>query len=388
MNALRQRAWLVAVLFAFGLTGCGGPDVGVTKEEIRIGTWAPLSGPVSRLGAVARGMDAYFQSVNEEGGIHGRRVRLIIKDDAFDPARTPEVVKQLVEEDRVFAICGGVGTESGLSVKSYLANKFIPWVNPGSGSRVWTTPTQAYIFSIFPSYVTEGRMLAWHGVKELKAEKVGLFYQNDSFGREGQEGVNQGLRDVKQELVVSVPYEISDQDLASHAQKLKEAEVDTVALWAVPSKAALLLQEFEKLDFHPKLLASQVLADPAMFELAGDAWEGAVVATGLPNPSSDEPGVVRARELMAKYGGGEPLGNYEMMGMTWGQLLAEGMRQAGPELTRVRLIYTLENLSGWSDNFLGTAINFSPENHHGFNAIRLMKAEDGKYVYLTDWLEP
>jgi hypothetical protein len=75
------------------------------------------------------------------------------------------------------------------------------------------------------------------------------------------------------------------------------------------------------------------------------------------------------------------------MGMTWGELLAEGMRQAGPDLTRVRLIYTLENLSGWSDNFLGTAVNFSPESHHGFNAIRLMKAEDGKYVYLTDWLE-
>jgi ABC-type branched-subunit amino acid transport system substrate-binding protein len=388
MKATEQRGVLLAVvLSAFWLSACGGPDIGVTDEEILIGTWAPMTGPAASLGAIAVGMDAYFKYVNDEGGIHGRKLKLIIKDDGYDSSRTPEIAKQLVEEDKVFAICGGVGTSSCMAVKDYLATKWIPWVNPGSGSRVWTSPTQAYIFSVFPSYVTEGRILARHAAEELKAEKVGLFFQDDSFGREGQEGVSLGLGDAQKGLAVAVPYGRNDEDFSTHAQKFKDAEVDAVVLWSTPSKAGALIEEFKKLEFQPKLLASQVLADPVMFDLAGDAWEGAVVATGVPDPNSDEPGVVRAREIMGKYAPETPVGTYALMGMSWADVLAEGIRQAGPDLTRVRLIYTLERLESNGDNILGKAIQFSPENHHGFNAVRLLKAEGDKYVYLTDWIE-
>ncbi len=169
----------------------------------------------------------------------------------------------------------------------------------------------------------------------------------------------------KKKIAVAVPHSISEEDLSTHAQKFKDAEVDTVILLANPVKAALLLDEFEKLDFRPKLLGTEILADPLMFELAGEMWEGAVVATGVPDPNSDEPGVVEAREILAKYRSGESLGTFTLMGISWAQLLAEGIRQAGEDLTRVRLIYALESLT-YSDNVLGVTYEFTPRSHHGF----------------------
>ncbi|HEX9725898.1 MAG TPA: ABC transporter substrate-binding protein [Vicinamibacteria bacterium] len=383
----RHGVLLGMMLSLCWLAACGGPDIGVTNEEILIGTWAPVTGPSSAMNTIARGIDAYVQHVNEQGGIHERTIRLIVKDDGYDPSRTPEVVRQLVEEDRIFALVGGIGSASCLSVKDYLANEFIPWVNPGSALRQWVVPTNGYVFSILPSYLTEARILAHHAATELAAEKVGLFYRDDAFGREGQEGVTLGLGDVRKKLGVAESYALGSSDFAASAQKFKDAEIDTVILWSTPSEAAALIGEFEKLEYTPKLLATQVLADPVMFELVGEAWEGAVVATGVPDPDSDEPGVQRAREIMNRYAPDAPFGSYALMGLSWAEVLVEGLRQAGPELTRVRLIYALENLEPSADNFLGRPIQFSPESHHGFSAVRLMRAEGGKYVYISEWID-
>jgi branched-chain amino acid transport system substrate-binding protein len=383
----RHGVLLGMVLSLCWLAACGGPDVGVTSEEILIGTWAPETGPESALNTIARGIDAYVQQVNEQGGVHDRKIRLIVKDDGYDPTRTPEVVRQLVEEDRVFAIVGGIGSASCLAVKDYLANEFIPWVNPGSALRQWVVPVNGYVFSILPSYVTEARVLAHHAATEMGAEKVGFFYQDDAFGREGQEGVSLGLEDEKKKLSLSEAYTAGSSDIAAIAQKFKDAEMDTVILFSAPAPAAALIEEFQKLEYTPQLVATQVLADPIMFDLVGEAWEGAVVATGVPDPDSDEPAVQRGREIMSRYAPDAPFGSYALMGLSWAELLVNGLREAGPELTRVRLIYALENMETGPDNFLGHPIHFSPESHHGFSAVRLMKAEGGKYVYISDWIE-
>lgn len=397
---LTQRIVLlaVAVVCVAFFTACGDPEVGVTKGEIKIGTWAPLTGPATHLGGSAKAMEAYFEYINEEeGGVHGRKLTLITKDDGYDPSRTPEVVRELVEEDLVFAIAGGHGTANCLAVKDYLALEMIPWINPGSGSRVWTIPVQAYIFSIYPSYVTEARALAKYAVDELGAERVGMLYQDDSFGREGQEGALIELGRHDQDLIISVPYSIGDTDFAAKAEELREKVLDTVMLWGIPSHVVPLLEEIQKLndavkfrslEFRPHFLGSGVLSDPAMLEAAGELWEGAIVASGMPNPDSDEPGVVRAREIMSKYAPDVPFGTYALMGLIRAELLVEGLKRAGPSLTRLRLILALESLEAWSDNFLGQPITINKDNHQGFDSVHLMKVENGKYVSISDWLKP
>ncbi len=380
---------LVAVLALLSVA-CGPQAPGITSDEILVGTWTPLTGPASNLSTIAKGMDAYFAYVNEEeGGVHGRKLKLLIRDDGYDPARTPAVVEELVDGDRVFALLGGNGTANCLAVKDYIAIKLLPWINPGSGARVWTSPMNAYVFSTFPSYVTEGRILSKYVTEELEAEKYGMFYQDDSFGREGQEGVRLGLRRSEDEIVLAVPYTVGNNDLAEVAQQFKDEEIDVIFVWTITEGAAALANAIGALeDYDPQIVATQVLADPVMFELAGENWDGTIVASSVPETNSDEPGVVKGRAIIEKYGKGIDFGTYAMWGLARAEVLVEGLRRAGPDINRLRLILALEGIQDWTDNFLGTSISFDVENHQGLNSVYLSKAEGGRLVHLSDWLDP
>jgi ABC-type branched-subunit amino acid transport system substrate-binding protein len=266
--------------------------------------------------------------------------------------------------------------------------KLVPWINPGSGSRVWTYPVNAYVFSTFPSYVTEGRILAKYAAEELPAEKYAMLYQDDSFGREGQEGVRLGLRGTEKEIVIAETYAVGDEDLSDVAAKFHEAEIDLIFVWTISEGAAALVKALDAIeDYSPQIVATQVLSDPVMFDLAGPSWEGVIVASSVPETDSDEPGVAKARQIIAEHGEGIEFGTYAMWGLARAEVLVEGMRLAGPELTRLKLIQALEGIDNWSDNFLGTPVSFSEENHQGLNAIHLSKAERGRLVDLSGWLE-
>ena len=388
MVELKRIFALAAICAQLVFAGCGGPDIGITNDEIEIGTWAPLTGPASNLSTIAKAMDAYFDYINDEGGIHGRKLKLIIKDDGYDPARTPGVVEELVDGEHVFALLGGSGTANCLAVKDYIAIKLLPWINPGSGARVWTSPVNAYVFSTFPSYVTEGRILAKYVIEEIEAEKFGMFYQDDTFGREGQEGVRLGLRRANKEISLEQPYTVGQNDLAETAQKFKDEEIDVIFVWSISEGAAALVTAIAAIeDYDPQIVATQVLSDPVMFDLAGEAWEGTIVASSVPETTSDEPGTVKAREIIEQYGNGMEFGTYAYWGLARAEVLVEGLRRAGPQFNRLTFIQALEGMNDWTDNFVGTSISFSQDNHQGLNAVHLSRAEGGSLVHLTDWLE-
>ena len=333
-------------------------------------------------------MDAYFAYINDQGGIHGRKLTLLMKDDGYDPERTPGVVEELVDGEHVFALLGGNGTANCLAVKDYIAIKLLPWINPGSGARVWTSPVNAYVFSTFPSYVNEGRILAKYVVNELEAENYGMFYQDDSFGREGQEGVRLGLRSANKEILLAQAYQVGQNDLTEIAQKFKDEDVDVIFVWSITEGAAALVTAVAEIeDYDPQIVATQVLSDPIMFDLAGDAWEGAIVASSVPETTSDEPGTVKAREIIEQYGNGMEFGTYAYLGLVRAEILIEGLERAGRDLSRLKFILALEGIDNWTDNFVGTSVSFSAENHQGMNAIQLSKAEGGTLVHLSGWLE-
>jgi ABC-type branched-subunit amino acid transport system substrate-binding protein len=390
MRRARFFAGFILLFAALAPIGCGSSEPGVTSDEILIGTWAPLTGPASNLSTIARAMEAYFKYVNEEeGGVHGRKLRLIIKDDAYDPTKTPAVVEELVDRDRVFALLGGNGTANCLAVKDYVTIKLIPWVNPGSGARVWTSPVNAYVFSTFPAYVTEARVLAKYASENLPAQKYGLLYQDDSFGREGQEGVRLGLRNTGKEIALAQTYAVGTSDLSEAARKFKDEGIDLIFVWTIAEGAAALVKAIDAIEgYHPQFVASQILSDPVMFDLAGPSWEGTIVASSVPEPGSSDPGLARGRHIIDTYGQGIGFGTYAMWGLARAEVLVEGLRRAGPDLTRLKLIQSLESITDWTDNFHGHTISFGPENHQGLSAVLLSRAEGGGLVHLADWMEP
>ena len=166
---------------------------GVTDTTIKLGSYGPLSGPAAAWGVVLHGMNAYFKHINEKGGVHGRKIEFIYRDDQYNPSKTPAIVRELVEKENVFALVGGIGTANGRSVADYLQEKGVIHFTPSSGDKSWSVPGYRNVYTAFPRYVTEAQILGSYAVKDLKAKKVGVLYQDDDFGKQGLEGVKKGL---------------------------------------------------------------------------------------------------------------------------------------------------------------------------------------------------
>ena len=142
-----------AVLMSLAMTSFVWAERGVTDTEIRIGQWGPQTGPAALWGAVARGTGCYFDMINAEGGIHGRKIKYFLRDDGYMPPRTKAIAKELLEDKKVFAFAGGVGTSTGMAVKKYLNKKKVPWVGPATGSTHWAYPPTKYLFAVYPLYL-------------------------------------------------------------------------------------------------------------------------------------------------------------------------------------------------------------------------------------------
>ena len=372
--------WLILGIFL--LSSCNNGEntsiessPGITDSEIIIGAWGPLSGPAALWGNIIKGTDAYFKMINEEGGIHGRQIKFVFKDDAYDPSRTVPVVRELVQRDEIFAIAGGVGTATNMAVYEFLSENKVPWITPMSGITHWTHPAKEFIFSAFPLYFDEGDIMAKYAIEELKTDKIGIIYQNDDFGRSGLIAAQQVLQQNGLEFAAALPVEITDTDLSSHIARLKESGAEAVFLWVLPRQAAIILGTSAVVDFKPTWVASMVLSDMSlMHNITKGAWEGVVFnypGTSLYNDSTNVQ-MMKYKEAYSRYYADERWGTFPAAGFMWIEPLVEGLRKAGRELNRDTFLKAMASIQ----NFKGSAginLSFSEENHLGTRSVCLMK---------------
>src|SRR5512136_2992914 len=162
---------------------------GVSDTEILVGQTGPQTGPAAPWGAVARGTVLYFKGINDEGGIHGRKIKYFLRDDAYQPAKTKAIGKEFVEQIGIFSVVGCVGVGPGMSVRDYYSENKVMMVSMGcSGVTNWIIPLQRYIFPIYPLYIHEAYALSGYFHKHMKISKIAMFYQNDDYGKQGLEG--------------------------------------------------------------------------------------------------------------------------------------------------------------------------------------------------------
>jgi len=166
---------------------------GFDDKEIRIAQWGPQTGPAAPWGSVARGSAILFNLVNEEGGIHGRKIKYFVRDDQYNPAQTKAVVKELVERKGIFAFVGGVGGACGMAVKDYLAKNKVILFSPSTAIVEYVFPPQKYLFACYPLYQDEGSIITKYLVEKMGFKKIGFFYQNDTYSKNGLEGCKQRL---------------------------------------------------------------------------------------------------------------------------------------------------------------------------------------------------
>ena len=274
---------VVSGLFILGVLlmpgGASAQSVrGVTDTEILVGQTGPQTGPAALWGAVARGTGLYFKGINDEGGIHGRKIKYFLRDDSYQPAKTKAIGKEFVEQIGIFSTVGCVGVGPGMTVRDYYTENKVIMVSMGcSGVTNWIKPFKKYIFPIYPLYVDEAFVLTRYFHETMKLTKIAVFYQNDDYGKQGLEGVEHYVKAKDMQLVAAIPAEVTDRDLSSHALKLKNSGAQAVIMWAMPTHGALLLGESAKIGFKPQWGTSSTLSDGvAMMEVTKGLWAGMI----------------------------------------------------------------------------------------------------------------
>ena len=347
----------------------------------------PLSGGAAFWGMPISGaMDAWFKHLNDQGGINGRKLRLVVKDDGYLPPRAVANTRELVERDGVFALASSLGTANVFAARDYVVESQTFWITPLAGVDIWAGfKNKKYIFATYPSYVEEGTMLVNYAVQNLKAKSVAVFYQNDLYGQQGLLGIKRGLAKLPGvKLGTAVSYEVTDAEVTAQAQKMKESGADAVILYALPRAGALIVRDMAKLGYKPTLLSSFTLADPAMFALAGDAWNNVHLGAYFPLPGLD-PKVDAVLATLSRINPALARSPFNAVaGVGFIESFLEGVRRAGPNLTKDRVVQAMESIKNW-DGEVMRSVTFGPDRHQGTNRLFMIKAENGKFTKLTDW---
>ena len=359
---------------------------GVTATEIKIGQTMPYSGPVSAFGILGKGEAAYFRMVNEQGGIAGRKVKFLVYDDAYSPPKAIEQVRRLVEEDEVACLSNTLGTAANTAFLKYVNQKKVPDLFVGSGADKFQDPvTYPWTIGWQPSYRVEARIFANYILKMKPDAKIGIFYQNDDFGKD----YLAGFRDVlggNFDKVKAVSYEVTDATIDSQVISLQEAGVNAVMSASTPKFAAQFIRKLAALDWHPlQLLTNVSNSVAAVIEPAGaDKAVGIISNAYYKDPTDpawkNDPGIAQWRGVMQKYLPGSDFNDaLYVYGYSAGMTMVATLRQCGNDFSRENLMRQATNLKNVEIPTLlpGIRLNTSPTNYHTIGQLQLMRW-DGK----------
>jgi len=372
-----------------GPTQTGGEKVpGVTDTEIVLGAHGPLSNsPAATYAVIFDGMRAYFDYVNSQGGVYGRKIKFIVGDDHYSPPDAVEVVRNLVEQDGVFAIVGGLGDPTHLAVMDYLAEKGVPDLFLGGGVPRFTDPIVKTRFAMTTDYVTETKIMGAYVEKSFAGQREGILYQNDDAGRTGLEETERLSKENDIQIVSEQAYDFGQFDLTSQMQRLKAYDPDFVVLMANPGAAANAIKVArELLHWDVPFIASAVSAVEITIELAGaQNAEGMVsVTTGKMISEKDDPGVQRHIELMKQYAPDVPPSSLTEYGMSVAELTVQALKNAGPNLTRESVVEGAENIRDYCCILCLGPANLSPTDHRVSEGMWLERVVDGQWVRFGD----
>ncbi|MEV0425841.1 ABC transporter substrate-binding protein [Micromonospora sp. NPDC050495] len=368
-----------------GSGGAGrGAVPGVTDTEIVVGTHMPLTGPASAgYSKIAPATKAYFDYVNANGGVHGRKITYKIMDDGYNPANTQQVVRQLVLQDKVFAVLNGLGTPTHTGVLDFLKSNRVPDLFVASGSRSWDQPDKyPGTFGFNPDYTVEGKILANHVKTALPGKKVCFLGQDDDFGRDSLAGVEQVLG--AGTVAVKQTYVTSNTNVAPQIGAFKSASCQVVILATVPGFTALSIGTAARLGFKPQWLVSNVGADhPTLAKQLGAAaglLEGMVGGNYLPMQNdAANPWIQLFTKVNKEHNGDAPFDGNIVYGMAVGYLFVQALQAAGQDLTRESLLKAVAK-GGFQGPGL-TPLRFSDSDHSGYGGERLTRVSGGTQAY-------
>ena len=381
---------ILAVMMAVGVTAAAVP--GITDNQVVVGAFQDQSGAAAVVGInMRKGMEAYFNWVNAQGGVNGRKIKFIVEDDGFQAARAIAATKKLVEQDKVFALVGTLGTPGVAATIDYIMEKQIPSIYQGSGISALAFPPKKYIFPVQPNFISEGRIVATYVVENLKMKRVAVACEQTDIGTEGLRGVREQLAMYKMEPVEVVNFGAADVDFSSQILKLMRAKPDAVIIYSTLKPAAGFLKQAKVMGLDAQFLTTYVNADPIqMPALAGDACVGLIAPGWVPVLGNDVDSVRYLEIYQATYPKEMPSA-FAAAGFIAGEVFCEGLRRGGKNPTREGLIAAMESLRDW-DGIMAKGISYTPEFRSGKASMYFMrfakpKFEEGSVEVMSDWVK-
>ena len=359
-------------------------DTGATDTEIKIGQTNPFSGPASAYATIGKAQAAYFNMINQQGGVNGRKINLIQYDDAYSPPKAVEQVRKLVESDEVLLTFQIIGTPSNAAVQKYLNTKKVPQLFAATGATKFTDPKNfPWTLGFNPNYFVEGRIYGQYILKQYPNAKVGILYQNDDLGRDYLNGIKAGLGEKAATMVVAeASYEMTDPTIDSQILKLKSAGADLFFSASTPKFAAQAIKKNAELGWKPvhilDINATSVGAvmQPAGLEASKDVISVNYGKDPLDPTWKDDPGMKRYFEFMAKYyPEGDKNSSFNAYGYSTSQLMVHVLKQCGDNLTRENVMKQATNLRDVQLDLAlpGIVGNTTPDDYRVNKQFQMMK---------------
>lgn len=375
MNIRRILVAVIALLTA----GFGSAQTGVTEREVLIGQVAAMTGPAAQLGQrVQAGMQAYFAQVNAQGGVNGRTIKLVARDDGYEPAKTVESLKALINDDKVFALAGTVGTPTGLAALPIVTAEKVPLVGMFTGAQALREPFNRNIFHVRASYFDETERIVQH-LTTLGVKKIAVFYQNDAYGKAGLEGVERALAKRQMKPVATGTVERNSVDVAKALDAILKVQPEAVVQISAYKSCAAFIKEARAKSYGGQFFNVSFVGSQALANELGPAGLGVVISQVVPFPYVASSQIVRDYQQHMTAAGDKNFDFSSMEGYLTARVLTEGLRRAGRALTRDGLIAGLESMR--EVNLGGFMVNYSAKNHMGSGYTDLtLIGRDGHFV--------
>ncbi len=373
---------LHGLFLSLSLLAAGGAraETGVTDKEIVVGQFAAMSGPAAQLGQrLNAGIQAYFKAVNDQGGVNGRTLRLLTRDDGYEPDKAVAAVKALIEQDQVFALVGSVGTPTGLAAVPVLTAAKVPLVGMFTGAQGLREPFNRHVFHVRASYFDETERIVQH-LTTLGVKKIAVFYQNDAYGKAGLEGVTRALakRQLKPAGLGTV--ERNSPDVTTALNAILPAQPEAVVQIGAYKACAEFIKQARGKGYGGQFFNVSFVGSKALADELGPAGMGVVISQVVPFPYIPSSSVVREYQQRMKDMGEKEFDFSSMEGFLIGKVFVEGLRRAGKSPTRESLIAGLESMK--EVNLGGFEISYSAKDHSGSSYTDLtIIGRDGRFVH-------
>jgi branched-chain amino acid transport system substrate-binding protein len=367
----------LALVFAAALSQAALAQ-GVTNDRVLLGQAAVFSGPAAQLGIQMRnGIKAYFDHVNEKGGVHGRRLELVSEDDFYEESRAPAASKKLIEEHRVFALLGYVGTPTGVVHLPVVTQAKVPLVGMFTGAEALRVPFNRYVFHVRASYYDETEAIV-EQVASTGGRNIAVFYQDDAYGQAGLKGVEIAMAKRKMKIAALGTVERNTVKVENAVKSIHAAKPDAVVMISAYTSCAEFIRQMKRAGSAATFYNVSFVGSKALADALGKDGTGVAISQVVPFPWGTAVPVVKEYQQLAKKAGFTDYNFSAIEGFLVAKVMVEGLRRTGRDLTREKFIDTMEKLDVDLGGFF---VTYSPKSHTGSKFVDLtIIGREGKFL--------